>query len=850
MPNQAAVPSAATRLTGLIRTGISRTPVSIAIALSIWVVALLTGSLLNGPDHDLTGRIGIGLRAVEDGHLWTVLTAGFFTPGAGGHLLATATILAVAVPIERTIGSTRFVLAAVATGICGTATALGLVALIAPLHTAWGAHLQHTVAIGPGLWLVGVVTAASAAMPTLWRRRVRLGVFALLATLALFGGQLDDLIRLCAGVAGLILGPQLLRRSGDPVSPSPTMREKRVLVAIVVAASVVGPLLAAISPSAVGPLSALRNLFTSPGVDATQVRALCATPGLALECRHGLRDLQLSGAGATMLMVMPTVLMLVLSDGLRRGRRLAWSTALFMTSALLVLGVSVTTVRYLHHSHLGHPGQIVRTPLSLALELLPFTAMLVVVLVLLATSRLFTVATPRIAHRRTVRSAIATLVVLAAVYVISGAAMRGGFDRPPSAAELLLSFPQRLVPPVFLQFATPGYLPTSVPATIVYDWIGVFFWTVVGFVLLSAFLTPPDVESVGARTRARNLVHHNGSSPLSWMTTWSGNRYWFAADGASFVGYRVVAGIALTTGDPVGPPASLQHNMREFAEFCTHNGWTPCFYSASPRVAETAHRIGWSAVHIAENTILELDELSFSGKKFQDIRTAINAAKKSSVHAEWVSLATAPRVIVDQITAISKEWIAQRGLPEMGFTLGGLTEISDPEVRALIAIDDDRTVHAVTSWLPVYECGQPVGWTLDVMRRRSNGFKPSIEFLIASAALLFKEEGARFLSLSGAPLARVTQNPADGSAPGQDSRVDAALEWVLDAVGRALEPVYGFRSLLAFKSKFQPRYVPLYLVFPDLAALPSIANAVSRAYLSESSLRQQLHVARKLLRIG
>jgi len=51
----------------------------------------------------------------------------------------------------------------------------------------------------------------------------------------------------------------------------------------------------------------------------------------------------------------------------------------------------------------------------------------------------------------------------------------------------------------------------------------------------------------------------------------------------------------------------------------------------------------------------------------------------------------------------------------------------------------------------VYHHSQIVGWTLDFMRRRSAGFKPSMEFLIATAALLLQAEGAQFLSLSGAP---------------------------------------------------------------------------------------------------
>ncbi len=75
-----------------------------------------------------------------------------------------------------------------------------------------------------------------------------------------------------------------------------------------------------------------------------------------------------------------------------------------------------------------------------------------------------------------------------------------------------------------------------------------------------------------------------------------------------------------------------------------------------------------------------------------------------------------------------------------------------------------------------------------------------------------------------------------------------ALDALLDLLGRTLEPVYGFRSLLAFKAKFQPRYRPLYMVFPDPAALPTIGIAVGRAYLPHMSLEEGGRLVTHLLR--
>jgi lysylphosphatidylglycerol synthetase-like protein (DUF2156 family) len=172
----------------------------------------------------------------------------------------------------------------------------------------------------------------------------------------------------------------------------------------------------------------------------------------------------------------------------------------------------------------------------------------------------------------------------------------------------------------------------------------------------------------------------------------------------------------------------------------------------------------------------------------------------------------------------------------MGFTLGGLDELADDAVRCLVAVDADRTVHGVTSWMPVHRDGAVVGWTLDFMRRRSSGgLRGTVEFLIASAARDLRDEGYAFLSLSGAPLAHLDR----GQAP-------RGLQRLLDVAGQALEPVYGFRSLLAFKAKFQPEYRPLYLVYPDPVALPAIGLAIGRAYLPDLTARQSARLVGRI----
>jgi lysylphosphatidylglycerol synthetase-like protein (DUF2156 family) len=356
----------------------------------------------------------------------------------------------------------------------------------------------------------------------------------------------------------------------------------------------------------------------------------------------------------------------------------------------------------------------------------------------------------------------------------------------------------------------------------------------------SAVALPTEAD----RTRASAVLEADGSSNrLAWMTTWPENRWYFPAappDDGGYVAYRVHARVAIGLCDPVAATAEDRHVLLlGFADRMEAAGLVPCLFSVTSDVARDAQALSWHALQVAEEAVVDLEPLAFTGKRWQDVRTALNRAGAQGITHRLVSLADEPRGVQVQVRAISEQWTADKGLPEMGFTLGGVDEALDPRVRVGLAVDGDGTVHGVTSWMPAFgeKGGSPAGWTLDVMRRAPDGFRSSMEFLIASACLAFREEGAAFVSLSGVPLAK--------AAPG-DSAVDRGpLDAFLNKLGETLEPYYGFRSLQAFKGKFQPRHEPMYLVFPDEAALPRIGLALSRAYLPEAGLRDLVELTHR-----
>ena len=116
-----------------------------------------------------------------------------------------------------------------------------------------------------------------------------------------------------------------------------------------------------------------------------------------------------------------------------------------------------------------------------------------------------------------------------------------------------------------------------------------------------------------------------------------------------------------------------------------------------------------------------------------------------------------------------------------------------------------------------------------------------MEFVIASAAQRMREDGVEVLSLSGAPLAT---KPVDDDEQTERSAMDRLLAFL----ARTLEPAYGFASLFAFKSKFNPTYETIYLAYPDPVALPAIGNAIAKAYLPDANAREYVALARTLIR--
>ncbi len=814
-------------------------PFTLAFLAAFLTAGAATGSFLAGPPEPLLEAASVSAPGLQGGLWWTMFSSLFFATNPLAYLAASLMILGLVGVAEHRLGSLRTAVLFFA----GQFAAVSLFLLITQLAQfagdGWLGAMVGARLIGPYAAVLAVALAASALLPALWQRRLRTAALAASLLLVLYVGHAETVVGLTGALAGLMAGWWIQGEAGALHRHRSTGRETRNLLALTVAIFAVGPLITAAVRSPTGPLSLLRGMVLNPLPTLSELEQNCGA-GIDLNCFGPGREAYAGPLGLA-LAVVPVVLLLICADGMRHGRRLALRIAI-----LVQLGVTALAGVYLAlFARIPHYPSRPHTAVmgSGVVHVLPLVAVPLLLAVLLyANRRLFRVETSRPARRVLALAVAGTFLLLAGGYTAAWFAA-GGLERDGGwlglAAELARQYLPLPIPGTYSRV----FQDRNAVEAFLFAWAGIIFWAVAlaGVWLVLLRRHHGTDAGTGDREVARRLIREGGDS-LSWMALWEPNSYWFAPEGRGGVAYQQHGNVALTVAGPFGPALHREETAAQFLAYCTEQALIPCLYSCTDELWPMLRSRGFRRVAVALETRLAVRELTFKGREWQNVRTALNRAGRTGVRAVWGRYREFSPSLRAQLSEVSEEWAAGKSVPEMGFTLGSLDTIEDEEVLCCLAVDGAGRVHGVTSWLPVYDGGKLVSWTLDVMRRRGDAFPGVMEFLVASAVLKLRE-AVEVISLSGSPLAR-EETRADGAAGGRDG----GLAGILDVVGRALEPVYGFRSLAAFKSRFKPDYRTLYLYYQDPLQLPAMGRALSRAYLPDLSVRQSARLLRTLVR--
>ena len=489
--------------------------------------------------------------------------------------------------------------------------------------------------------------------------------------------------------------------------------------------------------------------------------------------------------GATALLGVGLIL---LSRGIARHRRLAYRTA------LVLLAVSAFT-------HVLKGLDIEEAVVALGVAVL-----------LLRSSSLFDAATPP--HRwRTAIVMVVTIIPVAFVYGVVGFAVRHDRVRPEftfvgavqeTAARLVgLSGP----------LAVTGGFGHWFPASI----------TVLGFVALITIavavlapVTEGTVAPADERERIRRLANREDGDTLDPFALRHDKRYVTSADGRAAVAYRYVNGAGLASGDPVGDPASFGDAIARFLDRCRACGWRPAVIGARADRVSFYETAGLRARYLGDEAVIDVDEFTLDGRRMRPVRQAFNRTKNFALTAEIHREGELDPTLRRALVGISDRHLA--GGHERGFSmaLDGLLTGRDPECVIAVCRDDQGTPIAFQRFVP---CKAGTGLSLDTMRRDAVGPNGVNERLIVEVVLWAREHGMREVSLNFAAFRGLIEDDAELGP------LQSAQAWLI----RRLNPYFQIQSLLTFNAKFNPRWVPRYILYRSVGDLAPVAVAALSA---------------------
>ena len=315
------------------------------------------------------------------------------------------------------------------------------------------------------------------------------------------------------------------------------------------------------------------------------------------------------------------------------------------------------------------------------------------------------------------------------------------------------------------------------------------------------------------RERVHRLLNAWGRNYISHLAVHGASSY-HCVDGEACVAFTLRGRSALALGDPIGPPDSLERAAREFVAYCDRQDWIPAFYQVDEVAPYRA--LGLTLVPIGAEGVLQLKDFGLRGKKRADLRYAIHRCEKAGIRYVF---APGPKVMArysEQLQGVSERWLHSHRSPELGYSLGTLATLADPDIVVGLAFAPDGRLDAFVSWLPV---PMRKAWTLDLMRRRPDSTYGVVEALIVRSIDDARDRGVAEMSLGMTPRIIGAQE-----TPGRLETAMRAMYWSLDRFQRS-------RTLHQFKEKFDPSWEDRYLVVPSTSTLPEVIVALARAHV-------------------
>ncbi|MEV4558985.1 phosphatidylglycerol lysyltransferase domain-containing protein [Kitasatospora sp. NPDC049285] len=497
---------------------------------------------------------------------------------------------------------------------------------------------------------------------------------------------------------------------------------------------------------------------------------------------------------------------------LRRRKRAAWLTAL----ALTALHVAVYALALGFPEYRAHPFNWVSTAVTLALLVVLWLG--------------------RAAFR--VRGGRGNLSLAAAVLLLGGAALTflGALAVRLSHADGVPSWGEA-VGYVLLRLVTlSGVVQLSdvdVPR-----WIDVavnLLGTALLLLTLRILLRSPrgtDQQSPEDELRLRQLLaRQGGRDSLGYFALRRDKSVVWSQSGKAAVAYRVVNGVALASGDPLGDPEAWPQAIEDWHRQARAHAWIPAVTGAGEQGGTVYARVaGLRALHLGDEAVVDTAGFTLAGRDMRGLRQTSRRVARAGYQ---VVIRRHRDIPPDEFTALVRLADAWRhGRTDRGFSmaLGRLADPADGDCLMAECRDENGRTAALLSFVP---WGSD-GLSLDLMRRDRESDHGLVEHTVAEL-LERAREGAEPL----AGVARVSLNFAMFREVFEERLGAGPVLRLWRGVLRFLSRWWQLESLYRANARYRPSWEPRFVLYDKPSELPAIglANALAEGFLTRPRLR-------------
>ncbi|MET7984003.1 phosphatidylglycerol lysyltransferase domain-containing protein [Streptomyces sp. NPDC005281] len=353
-------------------------------------------------------------------------------------------------------------------------------------------------------------------------------------------------------------------------------------------------------------------------------------------------------------------------------------------------------------------------------------------------------------------------------------------------------------------------------------------------VLYAAFRSRRAVDPLTEddEKRLRALLERNGDrDSLGYFSLRREKSVVWSPTGKAAVAYRVVGGVSLASGDPIGDPEAWPGAIEPWLAEAREHGWIPAVMGASEEAGTVYSRHGLDALELGDEALVETAEFTLEGRAMRTVRQAYNRVMRAGYRVRIRRHEDIPAAELAYLLQRADDW--RDGATERGFSMA-LGRLGDPEDGRCVMLectDSDGELRAVLSFVP----WGPNGLSLDLMRRDRDAENGLMEFMVIELLRRAREIGITQVSLNFAMFRSVFERGARlGAGP-----VLRLWRSLLSFFSRWWQ----IESLYRANAKYRPIWEPRFLLFEKSADLLRIGVASARAegFLEAPGLPKWLH---------